>query len=576
LTSIFGNVQGLSSTERASLERLSNHHTEPQQLASDALVTRLCAVAGKLRRQAGVLIDRAGHVTHVLVGNDHQLELPDLGRWGKDSGRLRGLRLVHVHLKGEPVDADDCNDLTRLGLDLVAAISLSGDGPDQVSIASVAAGRDIAGLQRIAHAVEPVLVRPQEPWRTLQFDVLLHIAELEADLADARPTGRMVDARERALIIHVGPETIAEADDRLDELEELARTAHVEVVGRVIQRRRDIDPRTLIGSGKLAEISLTAMQRDATLLVFDCELSPSQSKSISMQADSKVLDRTQLILDIFARRARSNEGKLQVELAQLRYSLPRLGDRDNALSRLTGGIGGTGPGETKLEIDRRRARERVHRIEEDLKRLQKGRGERRQQRQRSEVPSVALVGYTNVGKSSLLNALAKSDAFAENLLFATLAPTTRRIRLPGGTPCVVTDTVGFIRDLPKTLLGAFEATLEEAAAADVLLLVLDASHPQMEQQLQAVKRILSAHQLADKPRMTVLNKWDALLDPALTRDVMTQETAVPVSALTRYGVAELMGELETALLDARSRPLPPPPPPPEEWSPLEWAPYPEG
>lgn len=575
MTAIFGNVQGLSSVERASLERLSHHQTEPHVLASDALVVRLCGLAARLRRQVGVLIDRQGKVTHVLVGNDHQLELPDLGRWGKDSGRLRGLRLVHVHLKGEPVDADDCNDLTRLGLDLVAAIGLQGDAPGLVSIASVAAGRDIAGMQRVAHAVEPVLVRPQEPWHGLGFDFALHIAELESDLAVARPAGRLVDARERALLIHVGPETTAEADDRLDELEELARTAHVDVVGRVIQRRRDVDPRTLIGSGKLAEIALLAMQRDATLLVFDCELSPSQSKSISQKADNKVLDRTQLILDIFARRAKSNEGKLQVELAQLRYSLPRLGDRDNALSRLTGGIGGVGPGETKLEIDRRRARERIHRIEEELRRLQKGRGERRQARQRSEVPSVALVGYTNVGKSSLLNALAKSDAFAENLLFATLAPTTRRIRLPGGMPCVVTDTVGFIRDLPIELLGAFEATLEEAAAADVLLLVLDAAHPQTEQQLRAVRRILEAHKLADKPRFVVLNKWDALLDPALARELVERDNALPVSALTRYGVAELMAELEPMLAEARSRPLPPPPPPPDEWHPLEWAPWPE-
>lgn len=545
---IHGNLQGLSVTERHGLERLGHHLCEPREVVSEALAVRMCGLAAKLGRQIGVLIDRGGRITHAIVGDDHQIELPDLGRWGKDAGRLRGLRLVHVHLRGEPVDDDDLNDLTRLGLDLVAALGHLQGVPHTVSIAHVAP--DGQGLGRPGNLTAEVL--PQQPWSSLDFDCAGWIDELQARLALVRPAARMVDARERALLIYVGSESIALAEDRLDEMEELARTARVEVVGRVLQRRREIDARTLIGSGKLAELTLQAMQTDATMLLFARELTPSQSKSIQKLADIKVLDRTQLILDIFAHRARSQDGKLQVELAQLRYSLPRLGDRDNALSRLTGGIGGVGPGETKLEIDRRRARDRIHKIEDDLERLKRGRGVRRMGRTQADVPAVALLGYTNVGKSSLLNALAKSDAYTENLLFATLDPTTRRIRLPGGTQVVMTDTVGFIRDLPKELLGAFEATLEEARAADLLLVVVDGSHAQMEAQLESVVRILGDHELAEAPRKVIINKCDDLRDPPAVRELQAAWSALPVSAKTREGFADLMESLERELVAAHS------------------------
>lgn len=526
----------------------------------------MVGLAARLGRQVGVLIDRKGDVTHVLVGNDHELELPDLGRWGAESGRLRGLRLIHVHLKNEGLSEDDDNDLARLGLDLVCAITHK---------------RGVADLAYVGHLATDALaadhgtVRPVERlealrWPAEELDVGALLLNLDSQLSAVRPAGRVVQARETALLIHVGPESLPIAEDGLLELEELARTARVQVVGRVIQRRRDVDPRTLLGSGKLAEIKLKAMQTDATLLIFDRELSPSQAKSITQQADTKVLDRTQLILDIFAGRAKSHDGRLQVELAQLRYSLPRLGDRDNALSRLTGGIGAIGPGETKLEVDRRRARERIHRIEEQLKKLRSGRQTRRKNRLVAEAPSVALVGYTNVGKSSLLNALAKSTAYTENLLFATLDPTSRRVRMPEQTTVVITDTVGFIRDLPKELLGAFEATLEEAQAADLLLVVCDASHPALEAQLRAVEKILGDHELGDKPRLVVLNKCDAISDPATVREVLAKNRALLTSSLTREGLPELMASLEAAVLQARAQAalLPPKVAEVETWSPI--------
>lgn len=559
---LHGNLTGLGTIEKSGLEKLYQHRSEAREVASDALVSRMVGLAARLGRQIGVLIDRRGDVTHVLCGDANELQLPDLGRWGAESGRLRGLRLVHVHLKNEPLTADDENDLARLGLDLVCAVTHRRGVADLAYIGHLA-----AGAQDAAHkSVRPVTLLAPMRWPAESLDVLTLLRGLDEELVRQRPAGRTVNARETALIIHVGPESLAAAEDSLNELEELARTARVDVVGRVIQRKREVDARTLLGAGKLAEIKLKAMQTDTTLLIFDRELSPSQAKSISQQADTKVLDRTQLILDIFAGRARSQDGKLQVELAQLRYSLPRLGDRDNALSRLTGGIGAIGPGETKLEVDRRRARERIHRIEEQLEKLRRGRATRRKGRVLAEMASAALVGYTNVGKSSLLNALAKSAAYTENLLFATLDPTSRRVRMPAGTTVVLTDTVGFIRDLPKELLGAFEATLEEAAGADVLLIICDASHPQLEAQLAAVERILADHALGDKPRLVILNKGDAIFDPATVREVTAVRRALVTSSLTRQGLGELMATTEVAVLAARAR-TEPEPEAPAEWSP---------
>ena len=563
---IHGQLSGLGTIEKSGLERLYHHRSAANELASDALVQRMVGLAARLGRQVGVLIDRKGDVTHVLVGDDHELELPDLGRWGAESGRLRGLRLVHVHLKNEPLTEDDDNDLARLGLDLVCAITHRRGVPDLAYIGHLAAD----SLAADHKTVRPITRLEPLRWPAETLDVGALLLDLDGQLARVRPAGRVVQARETALLIHVGPESLPVAEDSLLELEELARTARVHVVGRVIQRRRDVDPRTLLGAGKLAEIKLKAMQTEATLLIFDRELSPSQAKSISQQADSKVLDRTQLILDIFASRAKSHDGRLQVELAQLRYSLPRLGDRDNALSRLTGGIGAIGPGETKLEVDRRRARERIHRIEEQLKKLRSGRQTRRKNRLVAETPSAALVGYTNVGKSSLLNAMAKSTAYTENLLFATLDPTSRRVRMPSETSVVLTDTVGFIRDLPKELLGAFEATLEEAQAADVLLVVCDASHPALEAQLRAVEKILGDHDLGDKPRLVVLNKCDAITDPATVREVLAKNRALLTSSLTREGLPELMASIEDAVLQARAQAAlaPPKVPEVEVWSPI--------
>ena len=356
---------------------------------------------------------------------------------------------------------------------------------------------------------------------------------------------RAVGVAGRAILVgvHTGDRTAAEAS--LQELQELARTADVQVLDVVLQARREIDPRTLIGEGKLQEILVRSMALGADLLVFDRDLTPSQARHIGETTSLRILDRTQLILDIFAQRAQSADGKLQVELAQLKYLLPRLVGRDDSLSRLAGGIGGRGPGETKLEIDRRRVRDRIAALESRIDRLSSDRATRRRQRNRTGVPVISIVGYTNAGKSTLLNALTESAVLAENKLFATLDPTSRRLRFPRDREVIITDTVGFIRHLPKDLVAGFRATLEELEEADLLLHVVDAGDPRHDEQAEAVERVLSTLNVAGTPRLLVYNKADRA--PEAAAALALRDDGVAVSSVTRRGFADLLGRCEDIL-----------------------------
>jgi GTP-binding protein HflX len=474
--------------------------------------------------------------------------LPDIGRLRAAEGRFRGLRLVHTHVRGEPLSRDDLVDLVRLRLDLVAALQLapSGEPRSIVYAHNVPAERDGDPHYR---EVGPM------PVTRLALDVGELMDSLEGEFARLG-RAREVRAKDgRAILIHVAdkskPQAVEQARASLRELRELARTAGTEVVDTILQGRDHIDPKFVMGRGKLDDVIVRAMQLDAETLIFDRDLSPAQGTAISKVSDLKIIDRTQLILDIFAQRAEGRDGKLQVELAQLKYSLPRLGQKDDALSRLTGGIGGRGPGETKLEIGRRRAKERVTHLQTQLKQLGKQREQRRKKRGRDGVPTVAIVGYTNAGKSTLLNTLTGADVLTEDKLFATLDTRSRHLRVGwagyGGREIVVTDTVGFIRDLPKDLFAAFRATFEEAADADLLLHVLDASDPARELHAKTTAALLEELELASIPRITVYNKAD-LLEPGEAAQLLrgTYDTAV-VCATDRESLRGLVDAIAQKL-----------------------------
>jgi len=533
---LFGNTAGLKASQSKRLHATWRRRVQQRELVSAELARHLTELSREVGRQLGVLLNRRGEVEHVIVGDARQLVLPDIGRARAGQLRLRGLRLVHTHLKDEPLTRDDLTDLVLLRLDAVAAVVAREDGlPGKVYLATLLPFNPGGELYRHDEA---------ESLQALNFDPQAQVAALEQEMARAAPVHEVgVEGRAILIGVHRGRLDVAEAS--LAELQELARTAGVQVLDKILQSRRDPDPRTLIGEGKLQDVLVRSMALGADLLVFDRNLSPSQARHISDATSLKILDRTQLILDIFAQRAQSADGKLQVELAQLKYLLPRLVGKDDSLSRLAGGIGGRGPGETKLEVDRRRVRDRISHLETRIDRLSGDRAVRRRQRNRSGVPVVSIVGYTNAGKSTLLNALTDSDVLAEDKLFATLDPTSRRLRFPRQREVIITDTVGFIRDLPKDLVNAFRATLEELEEADLLLHVVDASDPHSEEQAAAVERVLATLDVAQTPRLLVFNKMDRA--PERARTLAAGAGGVPVSALKQEGFADLIARCEEML-----------------------------
>jgi GTP-binding protein HflX len=534
---VHGNTLGLAPSEIATLERLYRRRVPPDRVTSPELARALTEASAEIGRQVGVLINRRGQIEHVIAGDAGKIELPDVGRQRAGAGRLRGLRLVHTHLRGEPLTRDDLIDLAMLRLDLVAAIAVEEDG--------------LPGVAHVAHVVpdrpdRPVEERPLwevlEPTRVhdLDLDFQQLISSLEEELARSTRL-RAPSGKNRAMLVSVAVGSRGEAEDALEELKELARTAGVTVLDAVVQTRKQHDPRTLVGRGKLEELNLRCMQYGAELIVFAQDLTPAQLNAIAEATELKVLDRAQLILDIFAQRARSRDGKIQVELAQLRYRLPRLRGKGDAMSRLAGGIGGRGPGETKLEEDRRRLRERIHRLERELESIAVARSMRRKRRGRKELRVVSIVGYTNAGKSTLLSALTGTPAYADDLLFATLDPASRRLRFPRDREVIVTDTVGFIRDLPPDLTAAFRATLEELADADLLLHVVDVSDSRFAERMQAVDAILHDLELDRVAKLVVFNKVDRLGNGAdLLANLVRRHDAVAVSALRGEGLDRLV------------------------------------
>jgi GTPase len=506
-----GNTLGLKSNQLRRIEKLYTRRIPPHQVVTPEFARQLAELSFETRRQIGVLINRKGRIEYVMVGDNRRIELPDFKRIRVASGRFRGLRCVHTHLRGEELTQDDLTDLALLRLDLMAAIDVEPETglPSLIRAAHLLpmhAGELNSGGTPYA------FIEPKQPSQ-LDLDFLALINSLEEEMARNRKVTRRAETRDRAILLSVATGPISDAEESLTELAELATSAGVVVQDQIIQRRAAADPRTVMGRGKLDELLIRALQRGADMLIFDQELSPAQVRSLSEATDLKVVDRAQLILDIFAQRAQSREGKIQVELAQLKYLLPRLiSGQDSAFSRLAGGIGGRGPGETKLETDRRRVRDRINRLEQEIEIQKQRRQERRKERTKNRLPIISIVGYTNAGKSTLLNTLTASDVRAEQRMFATLDPTSRRLRLPREREVIINDTVGFIRDLPPDLLSAFRATLEEISESSLLIHLVDISNRRFEQQVESVERILAELKLGEIPMIIALNKAD-LVDP---------------------------------------------------------------
>jgi len=536
---VTGNRAGLKPSEISTLERVYRRRVPPREVVSAELGAFLCEISRAMARQVGVLISRQGAIEHVIVGDASGLVLPEVGRLRAGHGRFRGLRLVHTHLRNEALSRDDLVDLALLRLDLVAAVGVNHEGrPADLHVAHLVPPRE---------GKSPWILLPPAPFHRAPMDFVEIIDALEEEFDRALPTGRATRGAERALLVvaEIG-KARGQSDARVHELRELCRTAGIQVVDVAVQRRPEPDPRYLIGRGKLEDVLVRAMQFDASVLIFDPDLTPGQAHAIASFTDLKVIDRTILILDIFAQRARSRDAKLQVELAQLRYRLPRLQEENTMMSRLVGGIGGRGPGETKLEIGRRRARERLHRLENDIEQTRRQRAGRRSARKERGLPVVAIVGYTNAGKSTLLNGLTGSEVLVEDKLFATLDPTTRRLRFPRERELILADTVGFIRDLPKDLAQAFHATLEELDDADLLLHVVDAADPDRDAHITAVEKILGDLALAETPRLLVYNKTDRLL-PEEKSVLEAGGRTLAISALDRSTILPLLAAMEHAL-----------------------------
>ena len=522
---IHGNTEGIRKTVLDELTTLYDVQLEPGQFMPQDLLQSLCGYSASMNREIAVYITRFGEVADVLIGRADSIDLPDL-RLRRGERRLSMVRCVHTHPRatGELSDVD-VSALLSMRFDAMCAVGVSEDGrPTSVQCAFLDAESE--GHVRRTELISARRL-PQEEW-------LAEIERTDAAYRAANPATRT--GRERAVLVGI------ESEESLDELEELAKTAGAETVLRVLQKRPKPDPVFCVGKGKAEELSLRCQAAQADVVIFDEELSGVMQKNLEETLRLKVVDRTALILDIFAARASTREGKLQVEMAQLRYRSQRLLGQGLVLSRLAGGIGTRGPGESKLEVNRRRIRERLTDLERELEQIERQRGLRRQSREKNGVPVVALVGYTNAGKSTLFNRLTGADVYVENQLFATLDSVSRPIELPHGGKALLVDTVGFIRKLPHELVKAFRATLEEARLADVLIMVLDGADAQMEGRRRTVEEVLDSLGATEAPRVEAVNKCDLIAS-----DAQFLPGALYISASTGENVEKLLLRVESEL-----------------------------
>jgi len=532
---ISGNTSGLRNTQIKRIESLYNLRTPPEYITDPELAYLLVKLSHDIRRQIGLLIDRSGKVIHVIVGEAHRIVIPVTSGFMALPGKLKGLRLIHTHLKEEALTRDDLTDLALLRLDYITAICITQNGqPGTVYSAHILPYEDS----------EPYTILAPGSIQDLDIDCLAHILSLESELTKLNSLYKPETGKENAFLINAVTHNPKDAWASMEELKELCKTSSINVIGTAIQRRKTIDPKFVVGKGKLSSLIIQAIQMHATLLIFNRELSAAQIRFITDFVEMKVIDRTQLILDIFAKQAKSREGKFQVELAQMEYLLPRLITKNTAMSRLTGGIGGRGPGETKLELNRRRVRDRINRLKKEIVKIHKQRLQQKSRRKRKDLPIISIVGYTNAGKSTLLNTLTQSKIIAANRLFATLDPSSRRLRFPRDTEVIITDTVGFIQDLPKELMQAFHATLEELSDATIILHVIDISNPRFQQQKESVEKILKNLKLDNIPTLYIFNKIDRI-DFESFEDKWLLNQGISICATQKQTLRPLVEKLES-------------------------------
>jgi len=538
VANVEGNLSGIRKSALDILESIYQVAVPTGQTITAELADILAKITAQLSREVAVYLNRRGQVVCVAVGDTRTVNLPEVsGR--RSVYRLSGIRCIHTHPTGDSTLSNmDTSSLKEMRFDIMTALGVTDGKVTEVSFAF------IAGLQADndfeVQSAGPItlddFVNVSLTFLTTQIDRILETRSKTTTLAET----------ELAVLVGVERRDNWEVTDSLAELEQLAETAGAEIAGNTWQKRDRPDAAFFVGRGKVQEIREIRQETGANLVIFDDELSPAQQRNLEQAIGVKVIDRTALILDIFAQRASTHEGKLQVELAQLQYNLPRLGGQGLVLSRLGGGIGTRGPGETKLEVDRRRIRSRISDISGEIDQIKKHRSLHRQWRKESQIPSVALVGYTNAGKSTLLNSLSSAGVLAEDKLFATLDPTTRKIVLPGGREILITDTVGFIQKLPHQLVAAFRATLEEVVEADLLLHIIDASHPQYQEQSVAVFEVLNELKVKDKPVITVFNKTDKLA-PGIVDSLLNEPNSVGISARHATGINQLLETIHSEL-----------------------------
>ncbi len=538
---VLGNLKGIRNSVIEELRTLYDFKLSSGQLVTAELALKLADITEFINREVSVYITRSGQVISVCVGSNEAVELPPLeGRRG--SSRLSGIRCVHTHPSGAPaLSGVDISALKANRFDCMVAIGVT--EPDYTQ-STVGFGM-IVGLdeneQYLVENYGPLTMAEAE---NIYFPNL--VSTVERILEKQTNGASLAQAQERAILVGMeynGSMSVLgwSLEDSVEELKQLADTAGAVVINRFLQRRPKPDPAFFIGKGKVQELALYVQQENIDLCIFDDELTPAQQRNIEQAMGIRVLDRTALILDIFAQRAHTNEGKLQVELAQLQYMLPRIMGKGLSLSRLGGGIGTRGPGETKLEVDRRRIRDRIAYIKDCIAKVKSVRTLHRQGRNKAQVPTISLVGYTNAGKSTLLNTLTNSDIYAQDQLFATLDPTTRQLDLPDKQQAILTDTVGFIQRLPHQLVAAFQSTLEEVVEADVLLHVIDVSHELYKEQSNAVYQVLKEIGAENKTIITVYNKIDKLPEGSgLAERLDKEENAVCISAKSRINLDQLL------------------------------------